>query len=111
MPRGVYPHISERVWQTHVERIARTLGYRLYHTWTSVHSAAGFPDLVLVRPGVLDEDGCELRLGRVVFAELKTLGKDPTAPQQAWLDALAAAGADVHVWRPGDEQHVADVLA
>lgn len=36
----------------------------------------------------------------VIFRELKREGKNPTAEQQAWLDVLAAGGANVGVWRP-----------
>lgn len=104
VPRGVFPNISERVWQGHVERLARTLGYRCYHTFLSARSEPGFPDLVLVRPA------SEGRRGRVVFVECKTLGKNPTDHQQAWLNDLAAAGAEVYCWRPGDEALATSVL-
>ena len=43
-----------------VKAVALTCGWRLYHTFDSRRSAAGFPDLVLVRPP------------RVIFAELKS---------------------------------------
>lgn len=73
-----------------VRRAARQLGWLVYHTWTSVHSAPGFPDLVLVRGP------------RVVFAELKGPKGKLTDKQQQWIDALRAAGQEVYVWRPVD---------
>lgn len=74
-----------------VRSLARTLGLRIYHTYDSRRSYSGFPDLVLVGRG-----------GHV-FRELKaTAGDYPTPEQQAWLDALTAAGADTGVWRPSD---------
>jgi hypothetical protein len=98
----------ERDWQRYVIDLARTLGWRVAHfrpaqtqtgRWVTPVAAdgAGFPDLVLVRD-------------RVVFAELKTnTGK--VAPQQVlWRDAIIAAGAEHHVWRPRDRDDVQRVL-
>lgn len=62
------------------------LGLRCYHTHDSRRSVAGFPDLVIVGR-------------RVAFVELKSASRI-TRAQQAWLDALAAAGSWVYVWRP-----------
>lgn len=86
--------------------LALALGWRGYHTHRSQHSPAGFPDLTLVRGGVL------------VFAELKTERGKTTPEQDAWLEDLglvadrAAAQdptgvpvpliVDVHLWRPSD---------
>ena len=49
--------MTEDRWQALVVLEARARGWRVYHTHDSRRSAAGFPDLVLVRPP------------RVVFAE------------------------------------------
>lgn len=68
------------------------LGWRTYHTWTSLHSAAGFPDLVLV----------SVRQRRVIYAELKAARGIVSADQRAWLDDLRAAGGEAHIWRPAD---------
>jgi hypothetical protein len=81
---------SERSFQQQVTDAARALGWKAYHAWSSKHSAAGFPDLVLVkRP-------------RVVFAELKRDGEDPTPDQQVWLDELAACGLETYCWHPAE---------
>lgn len=49
----------------------------------------GFLDLVIVGNGVL-------------WRELKTMGKKPTAAQDDWIVALEAAGQDVGVWTGED---------
>ena len=76
-----------------VIEMAKHYGWRVYHTHDSRKSAAGFPDLVLVRKGVL------------VFAELKSEKGVVSTEQQEWLRDLSivathtgAVGACV--WRP-----------
>lgn len=83
----------EKPFQTRVIQLAKFHGFELvYHTHNSQRSAPGFPDLVMV----------STRHGRILYRELKrTVGK-VTTEQQAWLDALAAAGQDAGVWRPAD---------
>lgn len=106
------PAISERDFQAQVVQLAQLQGWLAYHTFDSRRSAAGFPDLVLVR-------GSEL-----IFAELKTDHGTVRAEQDRWLtnleavaDAVKAAtglldqargehagsgypAVDVYVWRP-----------
>jgi hypothetical protein len=72
----------------HVRRLMKDLGLMKYHTLRSIGSEQGYPDWTIVGPG------------GVLFRELKRQGKDPTPAQQAWLDALSAAGQDADVWRP-----------
>lgn len=67
---------------------AHRLGWATYHTHDSRRSEHGFPDLVLVRGT------------RLVFAEVKTDRGHTTLAQDDWLEALRAAGAETHVWRP-----------
>lgn len=90
--------MPERQWQGQVVQLAKTCGWLVYHPWISVRSTAGFPDLLLARPP------------RLVMAELKREGRDPTDQQQAWLDALAACGVETHVWRPSDLDTVIETL-
>ena len=90
--------LSEKEWQAQLIELARQTGWtRIYHTHDSRRSAHGFPDLVLVRD-------------RCVFAELKSESGKLSAAQQDWLDALAAAGAEVYCWRPSDLSLVAEIL-
>jgi hypothetical protein len=59
----------------------------------------GFPDLVLLRDGVL------------LVAELK-VGNNKLSPSQAaWLAAFRAAGVAASVWRPGDWSLIEQALA
>ncbi len=79
--------------------LAPMLGWRLcYHTLRSKGSQSGFPDRVLVRE-------------RVIFAELKREKGVPTPAQIEWLNGLAAAGAEVYLWRPSDLDEIAKILS
>ena len=92
------PKITERQWQEQVEQLAGLFGYRFYHTWNSIKSNPGFPDLVLLKPP------------RLIFAELKVDGKKPTRDQQAWLDEVRATGVESYTWYPADLEQVKEVL-
>ena len=95
-----------------VKAVALTCGWRLYHTFDSRRSAAGFPDLVLVRPP------------RVIFAELKSeKGRLDTRQrysprtgralpnQKDWKDAFESCpGVDYYLWRPSDWDSILGVL-
>ena len=102
--------MTEAAFQAQVLQVARTLGWRCYHTAISYGSAGGFPDLVMVRQP------------RLIFAELKrqSAKSQPTPAQQEWLDDLAAVGrvialglghgpapehyggVEAYLWRPID---------
>ena len=85
-----------------VTDLAESLGWRTYHTWRSTHSAAGFPDLTMVRAG------------RLIFAELKSdrVGAKATTDQLAWLHDLdECAGVEAYLWWPDDLQKIADILS
>ena len=74
---------------------------RLFHVYDSRKAiGAGFPDCVLTHP----------QQRRVIFAELKRPGQNPTPQQEAWLAALHAAGCEVAVWRPADLEEIRAVL-
>ena len=82
-----------------VREYARLMGWTDYHTWHSLHSPAGFPDLVLVRPP------------RIVFAELKVGRNRPTPAQQEWLNLLKGCPAvEVYLWTPEDWNEIERVL-
>ncbi|GIV15858.1 MAG: hypothetical protein KatS3mg022_1293 [Armatimonadota bacterium] len=88
MARGAVP-IREKEFLQAVVQYARLQGWVYYHPWVSIRSAAGFPDLVLVRPP------------RVLFVELKTGGRKPTPAQQHWLAQLGACPqVEVYLWTP-----------
>jgi len=99
MDATVRASISERAFQTAVVELALVFGWSVYHPWMSVRSAAGFPDLVMVRPP------------RVVFAELKTERGRVTPAQEAWLALLRACpGVEAYLWRPADWEALAGRL-
>jgi hypothetical protein len=99
--------MTERELRTSIVRAAREFGWRVYFTWTSMHSPAGFPDL------------CMVKGPRLVFAELKAEKGKVTVEQQAWLADLSEASHDGHdggarfelyVWRPADLEDAYRVL-
>lgn len=87
----------EAAWQATVVDLARDRGWWAYHTHDSRRSAAGFPDLVLVRE-------------RVVFAELKRRGEKLRPSQVMVLGLLRSAGAEAYAWWPDDEAAAVEVL-
>jgi hypothetical protein len=93
-----YPDMTEKHLLSWVRQAARLLGWRCYHTWNSIHSERGFPDLVLCKPP------------RLLVIELKGPRGKVTGDQQDWLNDLAACGISTAVWRPDDLEHILDVL-
>ena len=64
------------------------------------YDAAGFPDLVLIRPP------------RVIFAEMKSEKGRVTEPQREWLADLAAcSGVESYNWRPSHWFDIELILA
>lgn len=85
--------MTEAQLQDAIVTTARLLGWLVYHTFDSRHSAAGFPDLVLVRRD------------RLIFAELKSEKGRLSRDQDAWLAALQdTRRVTVAVWLPRDWQ-------
>jgi len=92
--------VTEADLREQIRDLCKLFGWKMYFSWTSIHSPRGFPDLVLVNP----------EQKRVIFAELKREGKNPTPQQEEWLAALAACNQEVYVWRPGDIEKIANIL-
>lgn len=85
--------------------IAKACNYRVYHTFCSVRSQAGYPDLTLLRTGPNPGDT------RLIFIELKSSRGRVTPEQREWLGALARVpGVEVYVWRPEDLSDVESIL-
>lgn len=94
--RGVLDMARLFSWRSAHFRPAKTA-----HGWrTPVQGdGEGWPDLFLVRGG------------RRIAAELKSDKGRLTDEQSAWLEALARAGVEVHLWRPVDyPERIAEVL-
>jgi len=83
--------ITEKELRQSLVRAARGFGWRVYFTWSSMHSPAGFPDL------------CMVKGKRLVFAELKTETGRVSEDQTAWATDLVASGrCEYYLWRPAD---------
>jgi len=96
--RKALPRVTERQFQAQVEKYLRLCGYLVYHTYLSIKSAPGFPDILAVKPGERGE------AGRVLAIELKTIDGKISANQALWGEAFAAVGGNVEyfLWRPTD---------
>jgi hypothetical protein len=90
--------VTEREFMDTLIVVARQYGWLVYHTWSSRHSVAGFPDLVL------------LRGNREVVAELKRVGKKPDKHQQQWIEAFQLAGRETFIWTPDDWDQIHQTL-
>lgn len=83
--------MTERQLRDAVVACARLLGYDCYWTWSSKHSPAGMPDLLLTKDG------------RLIFAELKVGVRKTTPEQDHWLAVLEKVpSAEVFLWRDHD---------
>ncbi len=92
--------VTEASWQAQVIEAADLFGWFVYHNPDSRRSAAGFPDLVLIRPP------------RVLFLELKRQTGRLSPIQREVIDQLdACPGVEVHVARPSDWEQVCSWLA
>jgi hypothetical protein len=94
------PQTTEKVWQAQVVKLAKMLGYRVYHTQFSIRSTPGFPDLVM----------CSARQGRVIYAELKRENGKLTPEQEVWLSDLQSAGQEAYCWKPSQYDEVVRIL-
>ena len=99
-------HLTEDAYQADVTWLAQINGWLWYHTNDSRRSPPGFPDLVLVHPG----------MRRLIFAEVKGPKTTVRRNQRAWLWGMAKVGArlgfEVYVWRSGNDHldQVGEVL-
>lgn len=88
---------SEEEFQARVIELAKSLGWKHYHTRDSRKSVAGYPDLTLWRD-------------RVIFVELKAANGTVSAAQSTVHEDMLAAGAELYVWRPADWSTIVEVL-
>jgi hypothetical protein len=100
---------DEAKLEAFVVRVAHTYGWCGFHvsfshgSVTGVHmlgqgddhyDSDGWPDWVFVRGQ------------RIIFRELKGVGKYADANQRRWGAALVAAGQDWKVWKPSDSEEI-----
>jgi Holliday junction resolvase len=97
--------LTEEQWQQRVVTFATLNGWRSYHTFDSRRSDPGFPDLVMIRDGVL------------IVAELKTDKGKVTKAQMEWLALFASVQAQTnaeigaYIWRPSEWATIQRILA
>lgn len=90
----------ESSFQAWIVREARCQGWRAFHAFDMRNSAAGFPDLVLVRAE------------RMIVVEVKTDAGRVSDAQREWLGALGLVdGCTAYVWRPRDRHLISGLLA
>jgi hypothetical protein len=101
------PALSEKQLLAQVRELAQRYGWLFYHTHDSRHSAAGFPDCVLVKAGTAQQPG------RLLFVELKSTTGKLTSDQLQWLATLGqvTAAVEAHVWRPADFEAIVACLS
>ncbi len=90
--------ITEKDFERQIKELAQVYHWHYYHTWTSIHSPAGFVDVVMCRGE------------RLISAELKSEKGKLTKYQQEWLDALKLTGAEVYLWRPSDFNTIVEIM-
>jgi hypothetical protein len=91
---------TEKGFLEAIVHLAGLRGWEMYHTHDSRHSAAGFPDLVMVRPP------------RIIFAEVKTATGRLTRSQNHWIALLLGCPlSEVYLWRPKDWPAIERALA
>lgn len=88
--------ITEKQLQHAIVEAAQMLGFRVYHTFLSIRSDPGFPDLVLLNP----RQGRQGRQGRLLFVEVKGENGRLSDAQRAWLTDLQAVGIEAYSWWP-----------
>ena len=93
MGLSVTRQINEKAFQTIVIATARENGWLVYHTFDSRKSEPGYPDLCMIKDGV------------IMFVELKTDKGKVTTAQRQWIERLIrhqyhCENLVVEIWRP-----------
>jgi len=91
--------VTEKDFREQVRDLCRIYGWKIYFSWSSLHSPKGFPDLILVRDNI------------IMAVELKSEKGRTTVEQDEWLAAFSAAGVKSCVWRPHDIDNIAKCLS
>ena len=95
--------VTERQIQEMVRQTALKFGWLAYHSWTSLYSPSGYPDVVA------------LRGERLVVAEIKGPRGKLSPEQWVWLDGwLNIPNAEVYLWQVNkmvdDREEIAHIL-
>lgn len=90
--RNILDRVTEAELQSAITELAELSGWRVWHDNDSRQNAAGWPDLVLAKPGQ-----------PLLFWEVKTERGRIRVEQQGWQDVLGRVrGVSVRVVRPRD---------
>jgi hypothetical protein len=113
MPRAskkanVLPPESEESLQAKVLQLAKLCGWRAVH-FRPARTAKGWRTAFTGDKGFLD---CVMvRRERLILAELKRDGEEPTAEQRGWIhDLYCVCTIEVYVWRPADWDEIVRIL-
>ncbi len=112
-PDELYANVRESVFQQDIINEARRLGYEAYShnslgtrcgcgayvTGGRVVTSKGFPDLVLGK------------IGRLIYAELKSRKGNPSKEQNHWRAIIESMGYEYYLWRPADRAEAFEILA
>jgi len=104
---------TEKQFMAAVVQYAKLKRWKVYHTYSSIRSEKGFPDLTLCR---VDHKykwsgrANHSKPGRIVFAELKSEKGRLTPEQEHWLEDLACCPCEVYLWRPSDWKKIEETL-
>jgi len=91
--------MTERQLLARVVQLAKLHGWMVSHAWLSVHSAAGFPDIIAVKDG------------HILAIELKSQRGKLTQAQEAWLDALGECpGVTASMFKPSEWPEIVRIL-
>lgn len=82
--------ITEKAFQSTVIKALRVAGWTHYHTYNSIRSVKGFPDLIALHE----------KKRRVLAIEVKTETGKLTPEQDAWLQLFSLCGIESEVLRP-----------
>jgi hypothetical protein len=93
------PPLGEDPFLRQILQLAKLYRWYAYHTHDSRHSEKGWPDLALLKRGVL------------ILAEVKKQDGEVTPEQEAVIALLRQVpGIIVEVWRPSDWLHIQQLL-
>jgi len=84
------PRMTEKMFQGRVIQALRVAGYAHYHTYNSIRSVKGFPDLICIHP----------KRKRLIAIEVKTDTGKLTPEQSEWLTLFSMCGVETWLLRP-----------
>jgi len=99
MQKKVKLQITEKQFQRQVIDLARIYKWEVYHTWNSLHSNRGWPDLVLAKPPM------------ILFVELKTDKGKLTPDQAKWIHLLGDCNCLAYCWKPSNWNLIVQTLS